>query len=743
MSSISVIHRNLKAAAYTAAGVDVVKLFHSLDSTNSGSLSFDEFRSAVRRRCKVGAGQVSDDDLQHVFRDVDVNGTGRVDVQEFCEWFDAMNEQLRAMDQHRGGASTHAAAAGGGRRGSVDSGRQRRPSTGSHPSAEGRPATSTGGGGGSHQRSHSSGLVRNPRPPTARRSESPQRASVPAVAPSSTSFSQVAVGALSPSKRRKQRRNSTLKVDGRRLNSLRNALLGAALQATGRRGGRKAAVRALGSLFEEYDVNRSGALSLPEFTAAIRNGVRVDASRLSDSALVRLFCMADADASGTVQLDEFLAWVQADGGGEAAQGANGESSRDSHKPAPPPHRRARSQPRAHGDTVSSRSHQKAAVGDGGQDDEGEHPIALALRMQPGALRTLKQKLRAAAYAVGGVDFAKLFRHYDRDNSGMLKFEEFRSALRRDGKIDPKMMSDAELMRMFCLVDVDAGGLIDRHEFSAWLQDSNQGARRDDGDAGGDGGAAAAASTVAADPDDTRHEPSADEPKSRTTHSRSARNRRRGSRGKAATKDVPAQQSPVPPDHWAHPAHAETSQRGDAVAYMEAARMFNMQPGDVIGESLLALLQRSQRELADGDTDVLLPGTDGPMTRRVAALIAGEQRATAGKTGSQPHTSASASDTGAVGSSGGFGGSDVSGSSGDDGNTADDGYTSGGHDSDSSNHGDHTSAYVAAARIAHALLPPSHAAHLTAAVACACHCTLWFCTHQWQCSASIDSWYGSR
>lgn len=60
------------------------------------------------------------------------------------------------------------------------------------------------------------------------------------------------------------------------------------------------------------------------------------------------------------------------------------------------------------------------------------------------LRPILQRLRAAAYSVGGVDFERLFRHYDRDNSGQIDFTEFRSALRRDAKLSVRTVSDDQV-----------------------------------------------------------------------------------------------------------------------------------------------------------------------------------------------------------------------------------------------------------------------------------------------------------
>jgi len=72
------------------------------------------------------------------------------------------------------------------------------------------------------------------------------------------------------------------------------------------------------------------------------------------------------------------------------------------------------------------------------------------------------------YTAGGVDFERLFRHYDRDNSGSLDFEEFRSAMRRDAKVAKRDVSDTELKQVFGSVDIDGGGEIDIDEFVAWI-----------------------------------------------------------------------------------------------------------------------------------------------------------------------------------------------------------------------------------------------------------------------------------
>lgn len=82
---------------------------------------------------------------------------------------------------------------------------------------------------------------------------------------------------------------------------------------------------------------------------------------------------------------------------------------------------------------------------------------------------IRSKLRAAAYAQGGIDWKKLFHHYDRNNKGTLDYVDFRSAVRRDGKMNATTLHDKDLQLIFQKVDYDGSGEIDLQEFTAWLE----------------------------------------------------------------------------------------------------------------------------------------------------------------------------------------------------------------------------------------------------------------------------------
>ena len=105
---------------------------------------------------------------------------------------------------------------------------------------------------------------------------------------------------------------------------------------------------------------------------------------------------------------------------------------------------------------------------------------------------LRQRLAAAAYTDGGVNWEKLFHHFDRDNSKGLTFDEFSRSLRREariGEVDEEVeeivlgaeggsastsstllrIDDAALRKLFDAVDTSGNGLLELDEFERWLE----------------------------------------------------------------------------------------------------------------------------------------------------------------------------------------------------------------------------------------------------------------------------------
>lgn len=92
------------------------------------------------------------------------------------------------------------------------------------------------------------------------------------------------------------------------------------------------------------------------------------------------------------------------------------------------------------------------------------------------MRQIKTKLTAAAYALGGVNWPRLFLFYDRDGTGDIDLAEFRSLIRKDAKVTAKMLSDEMLEHLFWIVDEDKSGRVAYREFLSWLELENELAR---------------------------------------------------------------------------------------------------------------------------------------------------------------------------------------------------------------------------------------------------------------------------
>jgi hypothetical protein len=88
---------------------------------------------------------------------------------------------------------------------------------------------------------------------------------------------------------------------------------------------------------------------------------------------------------------------------------------------------------------------------------------------------LRRRLRANAYFDGKADYERLFHHYDRDNSGVLDWEQFRSAVRRDGQVTTRAVSERQLRILFDLIDLDGNGALGKKEFVLFISSSMKGA----------------------------------------------------------------------------------------------------------------------------------------------------------------------------------------------------------------------------------------------------------------------------
>ena len=96
-------------------------------------------------------------------------------------------------------------------------------------------------------------------------------------------------------------------------------------------------------------------------------------------------------------------------------------------------------------------------------------VSASKKRQGSNIAMIKNRLRGASYHLGKMDFARLFRYYDRDNSGQIDRKEFISLVRRDGKIPPAKLSDLKLEKMFdTKLDLDGTGDVSHAEFVEWI-----------------------------------------------------------------------------------------------------------------------------------------------------------------------------------------------------------------------------------------------------------------------------------
>jgi Ca2+-binding EF-hand superfamily protein len=91
----------------------------------------------------------------------------------------------------------------------------------------------------------------------------------------------------------------------------------------------------------------------------------------------------------------------------------------------------------------------------------------------GTITSMRTRMRDAAWTAGGSDWGKLFRLEDRDHSGRLDWDEFRSMCRRVLKINETVAPDAHIRAVFQSLDVDKSGELDLEELVAFVDDPVQ------------------------------------------------------------------------------------------------------------------------------------------------------------------------------------------------------------------------------------------------------------------------------
>jgi Ca2+-binding EF-hand superfamily protein len=63
---------------------EIDALFARADADHDGQISYTEFRSLVR---ELDDGQMDDETLRIGFKDTDADGNGRINIDEFRDWW--------------------------------------------------------------------------------------------------------------------------------------------------------------------------------------------------------------------------------------------------------------------------------------------------------------------------------------------------------------------------------------------------------------------------------------------------------------------------------------------------------------------------------------------------------------------------------------------------------------------------------------------------------------------------------
>jgi len=87
------------------------------------------------------------------------------------------------------------------------------------------------------------------------------------------------------------------------------------------------------------------------------------------------------------------------------------------------------------------------------------------------LETIRHKVAAASYNVGGQDIARLFRQVDKDHSGTLDCDELLSMVRRVLRIGKSIVPDSDVKKLYDLLDADGDGDVELSELVEFLSAS--------------------------------------------------------------------------------------------------------------------------------------------------------------------------------------------------------------------------------------------------------------------------------
>lgn len=193
--------------------------------------------------------------------------------------------------------------------------------------------------------------------------------------------------------------------------------------------------------FNTYDKDNSGEMDFEEFSLLIRKKCRMSPQFLSDDCLRSLFEYVAHEEKNEFIISyvaDFLPWLGVELGKDA------------------------------GMTEDQKAAKRAAA--------EKSKLKSAKKEMSANIYMIFTKLKACAYdnKIGGANWEKVFRTYDKDNSGEIDMEEFKAIIRKQARVKVQEVSDEALTALFNSVDQDGGGTVNYYEeFLPFLEERQQ------------------------------------------------------------------------------------------------------------------------------------------------------------------------------------------------------------------------------------------------------------------------------
>jgi Ca2+-binding EF-hand superfamily protein len=106
------VRQRLKAACVSKSGYDWQRLFRQMDRNGDGALNLDELRQGIRRDLRLSDRTVTDKDVKYLFNMIDEDHSGEISFQEFFGYIrkgDQKSEEMKAQKKARRLAETRRA----------------------------------------------------------------------------------------------------------------------------------------------------------------------------------------------------------------------------------------------------------------------------------------------------------------------------------------------------------------------------------------------------------------------------------------------------------------------------------------------------------------------------------------------------------------------------------------------------------------------------------------------------------